>query len=119
MLNLDTHILIFALTDGLKPRERQLLLKNQWSISGIVLWELHKLQQLGRLKLDPHEAEYQRILSGLHVWPIDIQVYRALDQLDFKNDPADEIIAATSLANKIPLLTRDEKIRASKVITFA
>jgi antitoxin (DNA-binding transcriptional repressor) of toxin-antitoxin stability system len=39
--------------------------------------------------------------------------------LDFKSDSADEIIAATSLTHDIPLLTRDSRIRKSKVVKLA
>ena len=37
MLNLDTHILIYALSGELRARERLLLSNNRWSISAIVL----------------------------------------------------------------------------------
>ena len=47
MLNLDTHILIFALAGELRPAEHSLLGNSRWSISSIVLWELAKLVQLG------------------------------------------------------------------------
>ena len=30
MLNLDTHILVFALTDQLRPKEKDLLEKERW-----------------------------------------------------------------------------------------
>lgn len=49
MLNLDTHILIYALQGSLRSRERRLLEEHSWSISAIVLWELVKLFQLGRI----------------------------------------------------------------------
>ena len=52
MINLDTHVLIHALRDGARPRERSLLQDNPWSISAIVPWELAKLIQLGRISLD-------------------------------------------------------------------
>jgi predicted nucleic acid-binding protein len=39
--------------------------------------------------------------------------------LDFESDPDDEIIAATSLAHNVPLLTRDRRILRSKVLRFA
>ena len=42
MLNLDTHILIYALTGELRPKERALLADQPWSISAIVLWEITK-----------------------------------------------------------------------------
>jgi PIN domain nuclease of toxin-antitoxin system len=39
-----------------------------------------------------------------------------LRRLDFQSDPADEIIAATSLTHDIPLLTRDSRIRKSNAV---
>ena len=42
-----------------------------------------------------------------------------LKNLDFRSDPADSIIAATSLAYQVPLLTRDRVILKSKVVPFA
>ncbi len=119
MLNLDTHILIFALGGELRPQEHSLLAGNRWSVSSIVLWELAKLIQLGRLDMDLDDREVVRILSRLHVWPIDLAVARASTRLDFSSDPADEIIAATSVVHDIPLLTRDNIIRSSKVVPLA
>jgi PIN domain nuclease of toxin-antitoxin system len=60
-----------------------------------------------------------RALSGLHAWPITLEVARALERLDFRSDPADEIIAATSLVHRVPLLTRDPRILASRVVPLA
>jgi PIN domain nuclease of toxin-antitoxin system len=119
LLNLDTHVLIYALCDELRPRERKLLQPARWSISGIVLWELSKLVQLGRLKLDLDDREVARTLSKLKVWPIDLAVARASTRLDFRGDPADELIAATSVVHGIPLLTRDRRMRRSKFVPLA
>ncbi|HZS39424.1 MAG TPA: type II toxin-antitoxin system VapC family toxin [Polyangia bacterium] len=119
MLNLDTHVLVFALAGKLTPRERALLSDERWSISAIVLWELSKLVQLGRLELDLDDADVVRTLAQVHVWPLDLPVCRASTRLDFRGDPADELIAATSLVNGVPLVTRDRAIRRSKVVPFA
>ena len=40
MLNLDTHILIFALRGELRPHEQALLTRGRWSVSAIVFWEM-------------------------------------------------------------------------------
>ncbi len=119
MLNLDTHIVIFALTGALRRRERELLSENNWSISAIVLWELAKLAELGRLALDLDDVEVVRTLQRLHVWPIDLEVARRSTRLDFDGDPADQLIAATSIVHRLPLLTRDRSIRGSKVVPLA
>lgn len=119
MLNLDTHILIDALRGDLTLAERRLLANRRWSISSIVLWELAKLVQLDRVEMDLDDRELTRVLNRLHVWPIDLTVARASTRLDFRSDPADEIIAATSLVHSVPLLTRDTVMRGSKVVPLA
>ena len=119
LLNLDTHILVYALSDELRPRERKLLSRAKWTISAIVLWELAKLVQLGRLQLDLDDREVTRTLAKLHVWPIDLAVARQSTRLDFHGDPADELIAATSVVHDVPLLTRDRRIRRSKRVPLA
>jgi PIN domain nuclease of toxin-antitoxin system len=119
MLNLDTHVLIHALRGDLRPRERELLATDSWGIAAIVLWELAKLAQLGRLTIDLDDPEVKVALSELHVWPLDLEIARASTHLDFRGDPADELIAATSVVHRIPLLTRDRRIRRSKLVPFA
>lgn len=119
MLNLDTHILVFALSDELRPGERTLLARERWSISAIVLWEIAKLTQLGRLSLDLDDRDVVRSLSRVHVWPIDLDIARTSIRLDFKGDPADELIAATSIVHDVPLVTRDRVIRQSKIVPLA
>jgi PIN domain nuclease of toxin-antitoxin system len=55
----------------------------------------------------------------VHVWPITRQVCLSLRALDFQSDPANEIIAATSLTYNIPLLTRHSRIRKSRTVKLA
>ena len=119
MLNLDTHILIDALRGELPAREKTLLSRHRWSISAIVLWELAKLAQLGRIDIDMESPELARSLAAVHIWPIDLRVCRRIARLDFRSDPADEIIAATSLVHNVPLLTRDRRIRGSSIVPLA
>ena len=119
MLNLDTHILVFSLTDALRPAERVLLSQARWSISAIVLWELAKLVQLGRVEMDLDDRKIIRILNRLHVWPVDLDIARTSVRLDFRGDPADEIIAATSVVHNVPLVTRDRVIGRSKMVPLA
>jgi PIN domain nuclease of toxin-antitoxin system len=119
MLNLDTHILIWALTGDLTQAERQKMANDEWSISAIVLWEITKLVQLGRIELDLENREFTRLLSQIHLWPISLDICRGIDRLDFRSDPADELISATSLVQQIPLLTRDRRILKSKIVPLA
>ena len=119
MLNLDTHILIFALLGSLQPDEESLLARNRWSVSAIVLWELAKLVQLGRVELDIDDRSVSRVLNLIHTWPIDLAIARASTKLDFRSDPADELIAATSVVHNIPLVTRDSRILNSNIVPLA
>jgi len=119
MLNLDTHILIHALAGDLRSSEMVLLSENNWGISSIVLWELAKLVELDRIELDLEDSQVVRTLSRLHVWPIDLEVARTSTRLDIEGDPADELIAATSVVHRVPLVTRDRAIRKSKMVPLA
>ena len=123
MLNLDTHILLHAVTDSLTRRESALLSRDtwsiSWSISAIVLWEIAKLARLGRVAVDLDDPELVRVLMRLHTWPLSLDVCRAIRDLDVRGDPADEIIAATSVVHRVPLVTRDQRIRRSKLVPLA
>lgn len=119
MINLDTHVLVFALTGQIDDRERSLLANHTWGVSAIVFWELAKLVQLGRIRMDLEDSEVVRTLSVLKVWPIDLAVSLESTRLDFRSDPADELIAATSIVHGVPLLTRDQRILGSQIVPFA
>jgi PIN domain nuclease of toxin-antitoxin system len=119
VLNLDTHILLHALAGSLRKAERALLTEHSWSISAIVLWEIAKLKQLDRIEIDLRDPLVVDALSNVHVWPIDRDVALASTELDISGDPADELIAATSLVHQVPLLTRDRSIRRSRRVPIA
>jgi PIN domain nuclease of toxin-antitoxin system len=119
MLNLDTHVLLHALAGSLTRAEHRTLQTASWSISAIVLWEIAKLAELGRVELDLDDPRLRRVLARIHLWPIDFEVCRAIRALDVRGDPADELIAATSLVTGAPLVTRDRALRRSKVVPLA
>ena len=70
VLNLDTHILIHALVGDLTPVEGRLLRNHRWSISAIVLWEIAKLAQLGRIEVGLDDRSLRRILASVQIWPL-------------------------------------------------
>jgi PIN domain nuclease of toxin-antitoxin system len=119
LLNLDTHVLLHALAGSLRRAERKLLSEHPWSISAIVLWEIAKLVQRERVDLHLDSAEVVRVLKSIKVWPIDLEIARTSTRLDFDGDPADELIAATSVIHNVPLLTRDRAMRRSKLVPLA
>ena len=119
MVNLDTHILVLLLAGELDSAELRCVTGNELAISDIVLWELAKLIQMGRLQMDLDHPTVRSFLRSLTVIPISLEIARRSTQLDFSSDPADEIIAATSLVENIPLLTRDRRIRRSRLVPLA
>lgn len=118
MLNLDTHVFLFAVVGNLEPHEQRLLSSRRWSISAIVLWEIAKLAQLGRIAVDLEDPDVVRVLSRVHVWPITREIAHLSTRLDVKGDPADQLIAATSVVHDMPLVTRDRALRRSKRVPF-
>ena len=85
----------------------------------MVLWEIANLLQLNRIGLDLDAPKVVRQIGQLEILPINLRVARASTQLDFRSDPADELIAATSIVYGIPLVTRDRRIRNSKIVPLA
>ena len=119
MLNLDTHVLVGLFTGDVTAAERECAVRQQWVISDIVLWELAKLAQKGRLRLNPESPRFRGWLGSVSVLPITFEIAWMSTHLDFSSDPADEVIAATSVIEKIPLLTRDQRIRGSRLVPLA
>ena len=119
MLTLDTHIVVALLDGDLTERERELVTNDSLAISDIVVWELAKLVEVGRLGLDLEDVEFRMFLQSVTVLPITIEIARTSTELDFESDPADEIIAATALVEQSPLLTRDRRILKSKIVPHA
>ena len=44
----------------------------------------------------------QRALSRIHVWPLTREIAATSTRLDVNGDPADELIAATSVVHRVP-----------------
>ncbi len=119
MLNLDTHILLHAFHGTLTDREQAILASDEWSVSPVVFWEIVLLKRSGKIDDDLSDPELLDQLASLHVWPSTFEVARSILELDFRSDPADALIAATSIAHGVPLVTRDAKLRQSRLVPLA
>lgn len=120
MLNLDTNIVAAALDGRLRANEtRALEGDGHHAISAIVLWEIAKLHRAGRIGFGPDDPGFLGLLGRLHILPITLQIARVSQRLDFEADPADEIIAATSLVHRAPLVTRDARMLSSRLLPLA
>jgi PIN domain nuclease of toxin-antitoxin system len=69
--------------------------------------------------MDFDSTEFRQCLRQITVLPITLEIARTSTRLDFSSDPADEIIAATSIVEDVPLLTRDRKILKSRIVPLA
>ena len=110
---------VAVLSGNLSDRELRLVSTEPLAASAIMLWELAKLVQLNRLQMDLESRAFRNFLSQILIVPITLEIAIKSTQLDFKSDAADEIIAATSVVEQIPLLTRDRKILKSRLVPFA
>ena len=130
MILLDTCVLIFdALApEQLGPKARRELEKGRASgslaCSDISLWEIAMLLGKGRVKtpMPPRDFLTDVIAANrLQVLPIIPEIaYHAANHADFTHgDPADRIIAATTLHHKALLLTCDTKLREMKSLKTA
>lgn len=125
---LDTHILVWWLLDDrrlsrghrriLERIERQ---RHPVGVASISLWEIAKLAERGRLKLQRAvDSCLQDIETSdlVEVLPLSARVAAESTRLgaSYPSDPADQIIGATARCHGLALLTADERITDSGVI---
>ena len=128
MLLLDTHVLIWWLTEGseLEKRWRQPIETAERTqslyVSAITLWEIAKLVERGKIKLRDGVDVLLTSLEtnrAIQVLPITAAVALKSTRLgaNFHNDPADQLITATAIVHKLQLVTANRRIRMSDVVS--
>ena len=126
-LLLDTHVWVWWLTGdhSLTNRERSALdaAANAGGLylAAISLWEAQMLHARQRLQLPISLGDWlQRAAAAavVTVLPLDGSVVVSLDSLpgSFHGDPADRLIVATARTHRLPLATRDVRIRRSRTV---
>ena len=123
MIALDTHVLIWWLSDKgqLPTRVRRLIDKESRQtanlyVSSISIWEISILVARGRLalrvNLDDWIAQVEEV-PAIEFIPIDNRIALLATQLPepLHKDPADRMIIATAKEMAIPLVSADQKIR--------
>jgi PIN domain nuclease of toxin-antitoxin system len=125
MILLDTPVLIWAvaepkrLSSAVSLAIRQALKDEGLAVAAITLWELAILVARGRIQGYGTVDDSVRLLTrGVIVKPITTGIAAIASQFppEYPRDPADRLIGATAKAEGIPLLTRDEKLRASPML---
>ena len=126
----DTHTAVWYLFNN--PRlsatarqaiEEALLAGDQIGVSSISLVEMVYLSEKGRIPSTAVHDLIHRLLdpeSPLHELPVDASVAEQTASIsrDEVPDMPDRIVAATGLRYAVPVISRDGKIRASRIQTI-
>lgn len=126
MVLLDTHIWLWwllgdgALSDTERTELDKLAANRSIAISWVSVWETEMLERKGRIQLLPDFVSWIEFAIQpeiIHLLTADADVVLAQRRLPetFHADPADRLIAATSILSGYPLATHDRRIREANV----
>ena len=130
MILLDTHVLVWWVNDEKQKfsrKARQALeqhgKRNELLVSSISFFEIATLERRGRLRFTIPVGEWLanvRRLPEYLLEPLTDDIAERAGQFGdgFSGDPADRLIAATALVRAVPLLTYDERLRATEALTI-
>jgi PIN domain nuclease of toxin-antitoxin system len=126
---LDTHIWVWwvASPHRLQAKNRDLLehgADRVFGVSIISCWEVAKLVEYGRLKLDRDAGlwmESALAAPGVSLLHLNPQIVVESTQLPqpFHRDPADQILVATARVLQCSIMTEDSKIEAYPHVRIA
>jgi PIN domain nuclease of toxin-antitoxin system len=110
---LDTHILLWGLTDEskLSERVRKLLPRADTWFSAASLWEILIKAQIGKIPLPKPTGPFvmsKLQLNGVRILQITPDHVLRIESLpNYHNDPFDRMLIAQSLEENLPLVTAD------------
>lgn len=127
MITVDTHIIIWEALDPQRLSKRALQqFKKANDSDGIIfcdisLWEISMLISKNRLEIDATYKEFIDLLIKTRnyvIQPITTEIADMSNNLlkSLNSDPADRIIAATSLYTNSGLITADKNLQKSKIL---
>ncbi len=124
MIVLDTHAWIWWVADPARlssAAKRAIEKARVRGVCAISVWELAVLIERGRLVLDREVTDWVRdalALPGVELLPLTPEIALAAGGavLDLHGDPADRMIAATALAHRARLVTKDERLRVVRTL---
>ena len=118
---LDTHAWFWWMGDRTRlsrPAFERLKQEPQHVVSIVSCWEIAMLVNRGRLVLDrdPLTWIHQAMAAETSLVPLLPEVCVTAPTLAGLRDPFDQLIVATALYHRAPLITKDDRIRESGVV---
>lgn len=123
MIVLDTHALVWWVAgDATLSKKAKAAIDKEMAggdiiISSITAWEIAMLVERDKLFLSMDVGSWLATVAeieAIRFYPVDVEI--AMKSVDlpgeFHKDPADRMIVATARKLAVPLVTKDEKIRA-------
>lgn len=123
MIVLDTHTLVWWVSgDSTLSKKAKTAISRELDgggifVSAISAWEIAMLVERERLVLSMDVDSWLATVSAIEAVrfvPVDVDIATKSVDLpgEFHKDPADRMIVATARKFAVPLITKDEKIRA-------
>jgi PIN domain nuclease of toxin-antitoxin system len=126
MIILDTHVWVWWVSNSpqLSLQQRQWIHSAQTDGLGLSIvscWEVAKLVELGRLRLTLRVDDWLTAAvgyPGLRLLDLSLPIIMQSTRLPgFQADPADQLIVATAISLRCPLLTADQNILLYPAVT--
>lgn len=127
MITVDTCAIIW---DALEPRKLSAKAKkaikkadeqNELLLCDISIWEISMLVKRKRIEVDETPANLLKLIMGSRNYTV-INISPEIAELsvnledEINTDPADRIIAATSILKLAPVVTSDKKMRHATIL---
>lgn len=123
MIVLDTHVLLWWIKKHKrlsKPALRVIARTPRRGVAAISLWEIARLVEQERLKLDVEVEDWLEealAIDGVELLPLTAAIAARSTRLGaFHGDPADRLIVATALVHGAALVTADGPIEDSGIV---
>ncbi len=125
MIVLDTCAIIWDALDQnkLTPKARKAIkqTESELIICDISIWEISMLIKRNRVEIDGTGSEFINLLlqsRNFYVQEITPEIAELSVSFgpEINNDPADRLIAATSILRNAPIITADKNLRGTEIL---
>ena len=120
----DTHSFLWFLADDarLGKKAREIFLSCDKGETTIIIPSIVLMEALFICERKKLDLEFKKVLEKIHntinypVYPLDTGIVSICQKLKQFSDPHDRIVVATSQILRAKLITKDDKIKKSKIV---